>query len=70
MKLTQEQEDVLDSIMAHPKGLHVLIGTPGSGKSYFIQYLHLKGKTVLLSGTTGAATRRLSKTANMVHTTF
>jgi ABC-type glutathione transport system ATPase component len=74
MKLTQEQEDVLDSIMAHPKGLHVLIGTPGSGKSYFIkyiiQYLQLKGKTVLLSGTTGAATRRLSKTANMVHTTF
>jgi DNA replication protein DnaC len=74
MTLTQEQEGVLDSIMANPEGLHVLTGTPGSGKSFFIkyitQYLQLKGKTILLSGTTGATARRLSKTANTVHTTF
>jgi hypothetical protein len=35
MTLTQELEAVLDSIMANPKVLHVLIGTLGSGKSFF-----------------------------------
>jgi tRNA uridine 5-carbamoylmethylation protein Kti12 len=60
--------------MANPKALHVLTGTPGSGKIFFIkyitQYLQLKDKIVLLSGTTRAAIRRLSKTTNMIHTTF
>jgi type II secretory ATPase GspE/PulE/Tfp pilus assembly ATPase PilB-like protein len=39
MTLTQEPESVLDSIMANPKGLHVLTGTSGSGKSFFIKYI-------------------------------
>ena len=74
MMLTQEQESVLDAIMANPKGLHVLTKTPGNGKSFFIKYiipyLSVKGKTVLLSETMGAASRRLSRLANTVHTTF
>jgi ABC-type multidrug transport system ATPase subunit len=74
MTLTQEQERVLDFIMTNPKGLHVLTGTPGSGKSFFIkyiiQYLQSNNKTVLLSGTIGAAARRLSRIANTLHTTF
>ena len=74
MMLTQEQEGVLGFIMANPEGLHVLTGTPGNGKSFFIkyiiQYLQLKGKTILQSGTTKAVARWLNKTTNMVHTTF
>lgn len=39
MMLTQEQESVLDSIMANPKGFHVLTKSPGNGKSFFIKYI-------------------------------
>jgi ATP-dependent exoDNAse (exonuclease V) alpha subunit len=74
MTLTQEQERLLNSIIANLEGLHVLSETPGSGKSFFIkyitQYFQWKGKTVVLSRTTGAAALRLCKTANTIHTTF
>ena len=39
MKLTQEQEGILDSIIAKPKGLNVLTGTLLSNKSFFIKYI-------------------------------
>jgi type II secretory ATPase GspE/PulE/Tfp pilus assembly ATPase PilB-like protein len=39
MTLTEEQKDDLDSILANSKGLHVLTGTLGSGKSFFIKYI-------------------------------
>ena len=72
--LTQEQEGIFDSIMATPKDLHVLTGTLGSSKSFFIKYItryfQLEGKTILLLGTTGAIVRWLSRTTNTVHTTF
>jgi KaiC/GvpD/RAD55 family RecA-like ATPase len=59
MTLIQEQEGILDSIMANPECFYVLTGTPGSGKIFFIkfitQYLQLKAKIVLLSRTMGLA---------------
>jgi ATP-dependent exoDNAse (exonuclease V) alpha subunit len=49
-------------------------GTPGSGKTFFIQYLieyyMLLKKKVILIATTGCVASRLSSKASTVHNTF
>jgi ATP-dependent exoDNAse (exonuclease V) alpha subunit len=54
--------------------LHVLTGTPGSGKTFFVKYLaqyfQTQNKIVLLSATTGAAALRLSSNASTTHILF
>jgi hypothetical protein len=55
-------------------GLHVLLGAPGSAKTFLTQFLaHIwrtSGKKVLLLATTRAAAVRLSSTASTVHSVF
>ena len=74
MTLTNEQQHVLDNILQNPIGFHVLTGTPGSGKTFFVKYLaqhfQLLKKNVLICATTGAAALRLSPTALTAHTLF
>jgi len=49
-------------------------GTPGSGKTFFIQYLTeyymLLKKKVILTVTIGCAASRLNSKASTVHNTF
>jgi hypothetical protein len=51
-----------------------MLGTPSSGKTFFIQYLTkyymLLKKKVILTTTTGCATSRLSSEASIVPTHF
>ncbi len=53
---------------------YFMLGTHGSGKTFFIQYLTeysmLLKKKVILIATTGCATSRLSSKASTVHNTF
>ena len=39
MTLTNEQQYVFDNVIQNHVGLHILTGTPGSGKTFFIKYL-------------------------------
>ena len=74
MTLTNEQEYVFDNILHTHVGLHLLIGTHGSGKTCFVKYLaqhcQLSQKYVLMCATTGATTLQLSPTASTAHTLF
>ena len=74
MMLTPDQQRVLHVILQNPTGLHVLTGTPGSGKTFFVKYLaqyfQIQNKLVLLSATTGATALRMSSTASTAHTLF
>ena len=74
MQLTEEQQYVMDNIIQNSHGLHILTGTPGSGKMFFVkyiaQYFQNHNKKVIISATTGAAALRLCKTASTVHTMF
>jgi hypothetical protein len=72
--LTSDQENAFNKIFA-AKGLHLLSGTPGAGKTFLTQYLvtHMwrrAGKRVLLTATTGCAAVRLSSSARTLHGTF
>ena len=73
MMLIPDQHVFL-AILQNPTGLHVLTGTPGSGKTFFVKYLaqyfQTQNKLVLLSATTSAAALRLSSTASTTHTLF
>ena len=74
MILTEEQQHVMDNILQNSHRLHILTGTPGSGKTFFVkyiaQYFQKHNKKVTLSATTGAAVLRLSKSASTIHTVF
>ena len=74
MTLTNEQQYILDNILQNLVGLHVLSGTPGSGKTFFVKYMaqhfQLLQKNVLMCATTGAATWRLCPTTSTAHTFF
>jgi len=56
------------------KWLHVLEGTPRSGKKFFVKYLTLyfqtQGKNVLLTTTTRVVALRLSQHACTIHIQF
>jgi type II secretory ATPase GspE/PulE/Tfp pilus assembly ATPase PilB-like protein len=60
MVLTEEQQHIMDNILQNPHGLHILAGTPGSGKTFFVkyitQYFQKHDKKIILSATTAAAT--------------
>jgi Cdc6-like AAA superfamily ATPase len=74
MMLTSDQQRVFHAILQNPTGLHVLTGTPGSGKTFFVKYLaqhfQIQNKLVLLSATIGAAALRFSSNASTAHTLF
>jgi hypothetical protein len=74
MMLTPDQQRVFHVILQNPTGLHVLTGTPGSGKTFFVKYLaqhfQIQNKLVLLSATIGAAALRFSSNASTAHTLF
>jgi ATP-dependent exoDNAse (exonuclease V) alpha subunit len=74
MMLTPDQQRVFHVILQNPTGLHVLTGTPGSGKTFFVKYLaqyfQTQNKLVLLSTATSAAALRLSSTASTTHSLF
>ena len=69
-----DQEKVINAIVSNPKGLHVLSGPPGSGKSLTTQIvtdkLRANNKIVVLTATTGCAAVRLSLYAGTVHSCF
>jgi hypothetical protein len=58
--LNNEQLKVFELLIGQPIGLHILKGTPKSGKTfiikYFTQYLQMKNKNVLLIATTRPTT--------------
>ena len=72
--LTNEQQYVLNNILHNPIGLHILIGTPRSGKTFFVKYMaqhfRLSQNNVFMCATTGTVTLRLSLTASAAHTLF
>lgn len=39
MILTEEQQHVMDNILQNSHRLHILTGTPGSGKTFFVKYI-------------------------------
>lgn len=71
--LTTEQSEAFDNLR-NAKGIHVLSGTPGAGKTFTTQFLayHWRraGKKVLLTATTGSAAVNLSGSARTVHNAF
>jgi type II secretory ATPase GspE/PulE/Tfp pilus assembly ATPase PilB-like protein len=63
------------SIIENLKGLHIIIGTLGSGKKFFMklyttQHFQLLGKNILLSVTTSVITLHLSSIAITIHIAF
>lgn len=74
--LLPEQQMAFDSITRAGTGLFLITGGPGSGKTFLTRRLakHFRAKgddtKVLLAGSTGASSVRLSKHASTVHTTF
>jgi len=56
------------------KGLHVLKGTPRSGKIFFVKdlthYLHIQGENIFLIATIRVASLQLSQHVCTIHTQF
>ena len=70
-----EQQAAIE-VLSNPatKGIHVLSGTPGSGKTLCTKFIARKilesQRKVMLSATTGSAASQLAATANTVHSAF
>jgi hypothetical protein len=75
-QLTPDQQAAIDAILSQPKprGLKILTGDPGCGKSFLTRHIARRavaaGLNVLPCASTGAAAVRLSTVAQTVHTTF
>jgi len=71
--LTPDQKAVIASICNAQKGMHVIQGGPGCGKTFITQFLAYKfrcaGMHVLLCGSTGVCSCRLDSTASTLHST-
>ena len=71
----EDQQAIIDSLVDDDtKGLHVICGGPGTGKTYVTQWIAHKhraaGKSLVLSASTGAAATRLSKHALTNHVAY
>jgi hypothetical protein len=71
----EDQQAIIDCLVdADTKGLHVICGGPGTGKTYVTQWIAHKhraeGKSLVLSASTGAAATRLSKHALTNHVAY
>jgi nucleoside-triphosphatase THEP1 len=70
----QQAAAVLALTAPDAKGIHVLSGAPGSGKTFctkvICEHLAQQGRLMFLSATTGAAATRLSRHASTVHSAF
>lgn len=71
--LRPDQQAIVDAILEDPHGVHVIIGPPGTGKTYVINALSIalrrKGLKVTLAASTGVAASRLEN-ATTVHGAF
>ncbi|KAG2482459.1 hypothetical protein HYH03_018605 [Edaphochlamys debaryana] len=71
--LTEHQQGAVDGLLG-AKGLHLLSGGPGSGKTFTVRkltrQLRQAGKSVQLAAATGAAAVRLSPYASTAHGAF
>ena len=72
-QLTEEQQSVVHAITS-ARGLHVLDGCPGTGKSFVTKYLAhnycQQGEKVITCATTAVAGTRLSQRTGTAHATF
>ena len=72
--LTSDQNKICNKLLHVKNGLHIVTGTPGSGKTHLIRFLAYQyvkaNKSVILTATTGAAATRLSSIATTVHYQF
>lgn len=72
--MNQDQACFWNKINSGQSGCYVLMGGPGTGKTYLTKHLthHFRssGRTVMLSASTGAAAVRLSKHATTTHKAF
>lgn len=72
--MNSDQAEFWNRVNSGQAGCHVLMGGPGTGKTYLTKHLthHFRasGKTVMLSASTGAAAVRLSKYATTTHSAF
>ena len=69
--LSKEQQHVMDNIVQSPQELYILTDTPGSDKTFFLNYIarysQHHNKRVILSATTRVIARRLSMLEPMIH---
>lgn len=74
MTFNDEQQWVFDSIIGNPQGLHIFIGTTGSGKTFLMKYItqhfQMHDKNMFLSTTIGVIAHCLSSTTTTMQTTF
>ena len=70
MVLIEEQQHVMDIIVQNPQTLHILLGSPGSCKTYIVQYFRISNEMVVFLATTEATTLTLSRSASIVHIVF
>lgn len=73
--VTPDQKEAVDAILGNNiKGLFLLTGGPGTGKTYLSRVLaslfHHQGLKTLMCASTGAAAVRLSRTAQTAHYTL
>lgn len=73
-KLTKDQQKIYDNLLEKPGGLHIISGTPGSGKTFIIRYLIYnltnQNKSIILTATTGATAMRIFRLARTAHYQF
>ena len=73
-QLADEQSIIFETVLKDSIGMHIISGTPRSGKSFLIRYLSYHfistNKTVLITASTGTAATRLSSIASTVHYQF
>lgn len=78
--LNNEQQQICDAVLTtnansdNMLNVHVISGVPGAGKTFLAKKLAVefeqRGKTVLISASTGAAAVRLSERAQTIHKAF
>jgi hypothetical protein len=74
ISLTDDQARIFDRLRDRTTGIHLVTGSSGCEKSFFINYMKqywvAQGKSVLLAATTGVAAICLDPNATTVHSTF